>query len=585
MKRKLFILGPVVFIIVLMSCSMPQGPAGLSEQSGQQPEGIMSLSIETDTSRNQGVYVNEYGHKIDIRSIEGPEGTLVNCVEAIDIAVMNGGDVSAGTDSGESRIKAIVVGKRDDGQPGAWEIHSDDSIHSLWNEEAGLKSSLLPESYDRDEGLRGRFGWVYYVTDISEDGKIAVGYAENNHGFKHPKWGIEPGTTIGVYWRLWNYGSNPFFSVSRARVIGTAVTPENDFPNWRGHNYLNWLLRRILNRLKLFFLNWLEAYLIMADSVHYDSVRDLYIVSGTDQDGKEAIATIDARGNITITPVGEPGEGKFDLEPGEIIFAVSYIEDGQLLSITLPIENKAADTVSTDFKVHFYLSTDTTFDAAAPDEDLGTVSVTTDIPGGSTVNINLSLTMPEVGVNQSVYIYAVVDSTDVITENDENNNKSNTDTAAVILLYDDEAVTPRSYDIVFETFLPTGSGTTNTVMTLYKDVTYETESTGNTGSDPLQEMLFNYPCTTGTYYLLVRAFDPGGPYALSVRTNNIAIKRFGADLSSDPYASDDDPTPTFPYGADLLYTPPISVDVKVGATSNRYSGGMSDWDWFKIVLP
>ena len=124
---------------------------------------------------------------------------------------------------------------------------------------------------------------------------------------------------------------------------------------------------------------------------------------------------------------------------------------------------------------------------------------------------------------------------------------------------------------------------TDTVVALYKDVTYETESTGDTGSDGSQEKI-TYACTTGTYYLLVQAFAAGS-YALSVRTSNIAIKRFGADLSSDPYESDDDPNSLWPYGADLPYIPPDSTYIKVGATSNRYSLDNSDCDWFKIVLP
>ena len=288
------------------------------------------------------------------------------------------------------------------------------------------------------------------------------------------------------------------------------------------------------------------------------------------------------------SPPGGNGNGLvpgMDLEPKLITFAVSYIEDGELLSIILPIENKAADTVTTDFDVHFYLSTDTTFEAAAPDSDLGTVNVTTDIAGGTTLNINPSFTMPEVGVNQSVYIYAVVDSTYVVAENDETNNQSTTDTAAVILLYDDEPGPPRSYNIVFETFPPTGSGSTDTVIFLYKDVTGTGTYQGvddDTG-DYAQYSKITGLYDTGTYYLLVRAYS-AGPYALSVRTANIDIKLFGTDLSSDPDESDNDPPHVSPYTDDLLNLPPASTDIKVGATSNRYAGN-PDWDWFKIVLP
>ncbi len=270
-----------------------------------------------------------------------------------------------------------------------------------------------------------------------------------------------------------------------------------------------------------------------------------------------------------------------DLEPKQITFTVDYIEDGNPLDITLPIENKAEDTVTTDFDVHFYLSTDATFDAAAPDVDLGTVNVATDIAGGMTLNINLSLGMPEVVVNQCVYIYAVVDSTDVITENDETNNQSTTNTAAVILLYNGEAAI--SYNIVFETFWPTGSDTgNNTIMALYDGAGSFLEASDEEDGSGLNESIIR-SCSTGTYYVLVQAFIPGGPYAISVRTNNIAIKLFGSDLGSDPYESDDNPQPVYPYGANIT-PPPASTAIKVGATSNRYAGN-PDWDWFEIVLP
>lgn len=270
-----------------------------------------------------------------------------------------------------------------------------------------------------------------------------------------------------------------------------------------------------------------------------------------------------------------------DLEPKQITFIVDYIADGQPLAITLPIENKAADTVTADFVVHFYLSTDATFDAAAPDVDLGTVNVATDIAGSTTVNINPSLAMPEVVVNQCVYIYAVVDSTDVVAENDEGNNQSTVAAAAVILVYNNENGA-RTYTLFFETYPPTGTiiGTDpDTDMTLYDNIGtqifYITGAAGPGDYEQWTESNIN----PGTYWILIY---PGGalsgPYAFSVRTANIAQKTFGADLASngvDPGEPDNDPP-----------LPPVTnwVDIKVGAESNRYSG-LNDADWFNFVLP
>ncbi len=490
----------IVALLAYTSCQMPQGTSVLSDLSDLPAAGgeTVNLSIETDTSRNQGVYVNEKGIKFDIRSVEYPEGTIVNCVEAIDIAVVNQAEFSGKAQSGDTWVKAIVIGKRDDGNPGAWEIHNDDSIHPIRNRDTGAENSLLFESLDRDEGLRGRFGWVYYATAISDNGKVIVGYAENRHGRGRSRWSVAPGTTVGVYWLLGRPHHGRFFGVSRARVIGILGEPDSDFFKRPRPDFVNRLLRYILNKLKLFFFNWLDTYLTIADSVHYDPAEDVYVVSGTDQDGWDAIATIGLDGTITITPVGgagpdlvissisvpagqvaenEPWElgatvknigdatasgsalnyyqsgdtaldstdiligsspipeidagasysviysttysipdvgtyyiiavadailqvaesneennkanrtvtvvaSGFDLAPGEITFTGNYIGDGQTLAIALPIENKAADTVTANFDVRFYLSTDATFDAAAPpDEDLGTVNVSTDIAG------------------------------------------------------------------------------------------------------------------------------------------------------------------------------------------------------------
>ncbi len=269
-----------------------------------------------------------------------------------------------------------------------------------------------------------------------------------------------------------------------------------------------------------------------------------------------------------------------DLEPKEITFSVDNIADGGSLTITLPIENKAADTVTTDFDVHFYLSTDATFDAAAPDSDLGTANVTTDIAGGTTISINPPLFIPEDAVNECVYIYAVVDSTGVVAETDETNNQSTTITAAVILVYDNETVPPRSYNLFFETYPPTGTiiGTDpDTQMTLYNNaggVEFTQDSQNGAGNYEQK----TYACNSGTYWVLIYGFVGDGPYAFSVRTANIDRKTFSADLGSN--AEDQEEASNYPG------PPPVAtwVDIKVGAESNRYSG-INDADWFKIVLP
>ena len=170
MNRRQFFWVLIVFGFILASCSMPQGPSELTN-TGSPGEVASNLSVETDFSRNQGIYVNEWGQKIDIISEEGAEGTVVRCVEAIDIVEVDEANNSGKSTSAGTRVKALVIGKRDDGHPGVWEIHSDDSIHPVEGKEYGKKSSLLPDSGEIDWVFYGFFGLVYHVTMIVGDGQ------------------------------------------------------------------------------------------------------------------------------------------------------------------------------------------------------------------------------------------------------------------------------------------------------------------------------------------------------------------------------------------------------------------------------
>ena len=474
MKLHYYILGMLIFSLILLSCPMPQSP-DLPELPDQQIDGsgIYSLSVETDSSRNQGVYINEKGVRIDIYSEE--EGIVVNCVEAIDIAVLDrqNTDIANRSISGGTWVKAIVIGRRGDGKPGAWEIHGDDSIHPLWNEDIGRKSSLLSESYDRDGGVRGLFGWVYtplVIVQGREEEMIIVGLAVNERGFRHRHWGIEQGTTVAVYWKVRKSPHGRFHIVSPARVIGTPKVPDHPFSNNPRKDFLQGLWSRILSSLRLFFLHWFESYFIAVYKnedtgeyvVYYDSDKDVYVIRGTDQDEQEAIATIDKDGRIVIEPV-DSGES-IDLSPGAMTFTGDKVADGSSLDITLQISNSGSGTVSGGFSVNFYLSEDTTF-ATASDTALEPKTVNSVITGNTTINFSTALLIPEILITNYAYIYAVVDSGYDVAEIDEANNQSAVGQAAYVLVYDDETA-PGSYDIIIETFPPTGSETTYTYTDL-----------------------------------------------------------------------------------------------------------------------
>ncbi len=283
--------------------------------------------------------------------------------------------------------------------------------------------------------------------------------------------------------------------------------------------------------------------------------------------------------------------GDNDLIPNGITFSAAHVADGEQLTVTLPIQNQQIGNVETDFFVHFYLSQTTTFSYLS-DDDLGAFTVIDDIPGSTTKNINFNLTMPDLNINQCVYIYARIDSTELVTETNEGNNESSIRNAACILLYDDEDA-GRTYDLIFETFPPTGTVTTyNTIIVLYKDnganMDYVTEDDASSGSYNLYSYISGTYNKTSTYYLLVIAYA-AAPYALAVRTSNVDIQLFGADLGSnaaDPGENDDNPTPdTLNLSTDTpLAYPPVSTSILVGNASNRY-WGTGDYDWFKIELP
>ena len=71
MKNAKFILG-LLLILVLASCYLPQNPANLH---GKEP--VDKLSVLTDESRDQGMYVNEKGEEFDILGEEGADGQIV----------------------------------------------------------------------------------------------------------------------------------------------------------------------------------------------------------------------------------------------------------------------------------------------------------------------------------------------------------------------------------------------------------------------------------------------------------------------------------------------------------------------------
>jgi len=308
MIRSVRVLCAAGLAAAVISCA-PQavgvsGPAAVSPGAAGNTG---SPSLVTDAARGQVVFVDTNGTRVDIVSQE-PDGSTVASTEAVGMAVMPGSEgapasrgISQG--GGGEQLRAIVVGGRPDGRGGIWAVLSNGLVLPAGESLGGGNGSGLPDCDDAGHNLRASMGWTYTVTGVSPDGRLVIGNAVNKNGFQRGGITIDPGTTVGVFWKVARISHRPYVSVDSARVIGTLDLSSLPAGHHGWKQRLTSLLVSILSHLKLFFLNYFSAYLTSADAVTFDSSTGLYSVTGTDQDGNDAVATIDSRNTITITPV------------------------------------------------------------------------------------------------------------------------------------------------------------------------------------------------------------------------------------------------------------------------------------------
>jgi hypothetical protein len=551
-----------------------------------------------DSSANQGVLVTPDGTRVLIQAT-GSDGSLVKCVTPVSIATVK----NDSPDSPEEKSQ-VIVGKTDKGSAGIWIYTSAGKFKPVEHDGSGHNSNRLPESDDHKGDIRSTFGWTYNVVDISEDGKIVVGYAENKDGVKIGHVTVDPGTKVGVYWRIWSRDSKGHMHprVSTARIIGTLDTSAFH-SNRRGHHrWLGYRLRRVLERLKLFLLNYYSDYLTAVEkklenntkAIHYDSSKMVYEISGTDQDGQDAIATLDPNGKITIQSAS-PTTTSVDLAAGLLTVSQSDLMDsGATVNGTLVLKNVGTSDYSGAIPVDFYVSPSSAFTTSGATAN-ATTSYTETISAGAEATVNFSFAMPILGANadQAVYIYANVDPANTSGDIDVANNLSTAANAGVILVYSGSG----SYNLSFNTYDPqtgtTGSlsgGTllTNTMIALYKD-----NGSGATyvGSDIIASDNYygNFSVsglTAGTYYVVVLVASPG-PYALNVRSSNIALNTF-TPLSAAPTTSNEIMNPgmyTVIQNKTALTGLPVTPEpIKVGNALNWYGASSGDCDWFTFTL-
>ncbi len=296
MKTTTALICSIAVSLVFVSCSPTQvGVGSQKPPASATPTGSIesnaTLTVVNDLSSNQAVFVSETGARIAVQTVAGTDGPAVRCVYSSGFA---SAQQASGSDS--LPVKGVVVGQRDDGNPGIWEVDTDNSIQLVQNEQAGTKGLLAPQQAQFPNGMHPRFGWVYYPTAVSPDCRVIVGYAENPNGYKPLS--IPKGTTIGVYWQVDRASFGKHVRVSAPFVIGT----------WQAENKPRGFHPRFatpfpsfLTQLKIFFLNELQSYLITATAV--DKPNNNYVVTGTDEDGEAATATISPNGQIVITPV------------------------------------------------------------------------------------------------------------------------------------------------------------------------------------------------------------------------------------------------------------------------------------------
>ncbi len=579
----------IVAVIALVSCPLPTATVS-GDGTAVPPEepAAVAPTLELDPARGLVVYVSETGQRFDVVS-EEPDGSPAVCVEAFALA-------PAPIDTGGPSDRGIVFGRRADGLAGIWIIRADGTVTGAGLEDGDVTTSTLPGALERNGCVGTRFGWTYHVTGWATDGTrtIAVGYAENELGFRYGPWSVEPMTTLGVYWTIRRRPGDSRVFVSRARIIGTF-----DFsrpPRDRWPLGLPWHARRRFQDLKFFLRGLFDAYLTMVDDdgASWDAALQLFVVKGTDQDGQRATATIDLNGRIGITPDGvtdKPDLSVVALEsPGEPV----RIQDAWPLGAT--IGNLGSIDVA-NAVVSFRLSGDATLDASDP--SIGEAATGPILAGASvTVSCPTTVSISQPGTH---WVFAVADPANALVETNEDNNRLGAPVPVRYprLIIDTYPATtgPSSVYTFLSLFDSAGDPTLDTNPTLWNNdtppwsvdhaVAIAEADSGNTLDARYARIDYDRPSqglAPGVYYVRARArlSTLSGPYAIRVLLapdEDYAGWQFGSyNIEDTTYEVDNNPT------SGGVPTRPVVLGFGREGRLNRYLTA-GDVDWFVLTLP
>jgi CARDB len=609
MKSRIALVCVALLSFLILACPMPQIGKGLTRDAagGTDPTAPVasgaSISVVNDTARNQAVYINETGQNFDVVAAEYPGGPLVACVQMASFTV-----VPPSTDPDALPVKALVAGSRNDGSPGVWEIHSDDTIDLPQPEvtdPSGAKCIVGGNEASLPSSVQINLGWGFHVTTVSPDGRMIVGYADNPKGTTVGGVQILPGTTIGVYWRVYSLFGNRFCIVSAPHIIGAFVKqplPAKWAAHWPGRSAL-------LEQLRQCFAGTLVSYLVSETSVRLDTPQGVtvaaatstgtYDVLGTNEDGLPALAQIDKTGNVSIQ-VYVPDlavSGAAVSTSSTAVTPPAYTSDAWSVSAALANEGTASAVPVT---VQYWLSSTATLDATAA-KLLDTVTIPSLQPGVTIqVTSPQSYSLDKLGVAAGTYYVAVTVSTDPkLGEIDLSDNEAQT----LITVQTKVTVVPVTYDEIFiDTYDPLDpTGANGALYSTYMELWSPDGKTMLSSYDGINDFRAVNPyyafidytggLISGDYWVLVKESGAGGHsfgYGLRVMGQsssdytNWTFAAVATETTSDqPLVGGGGPPATF---QSVALSSSATNTASAGNHLNRFivANGVN---WVKIHLP